>query len=99
MYIFVSIISTGFLVYNYDENGVHIDDNLKWPMCIAVNMLDILKGHSASVAFKQWDETLNEHSNKSVWTIDKYGLVYFIFSISFLFLFISLFDLVYFSSI
>lgn len=65
-------MSTGFLVYNYDENGVHIDNNLKWPMCIAVNMLDILKGRSTSVALKYWDKILSEHGNKSLWTVDKY---------------------------
>ena len=65
------------LVYNYDERGVHIDNNLTWPLCIAVDILSILKGYSTSVILKHWDRILREHSEKSEWTCDKYELILF----------------------
>ena len=61
------------LVYNYDEGGTHVDSSLKWSMCLAVNILDTLKGCS-SMILKNWDERLYEYSNKSEWTYDKYVL-------------------------
>lgn len=69
----IGLTSSKGLVYNYDESGVHMDNHLSWPMCIAVDILDILKSYSASVILKDWDKTLCEHSNKSEWTCDKYG--------------------------
>ncbi|XP_028394117.1 MKRN2 opposite strand protein-like isoform X2 [Dendronephthya gigantea] len=68
----IGLTSSKGLVYNYDEGGVHVDSNLKWSICLAVNILEILKGCS-SMILKHWDERLCEYSNKSKWTYDKYN--------------------------
>lgn len=71
----IGITTSSGLVYNYDEHGVHIDQNTAWSLCVALNLSNIVdSGNDGSCmsTVQNWDDKLKIHSQKPDWSHERY---------------------------
>lgn len=62
------------MVYNYNEGGIHVDEENTWSLCVALNLLNILdlgKGHG-KFSEQEWDDKLEHHSQQPNWASKRY---------------------------
>lgn len=62
----------GGLVYSFNEDGVQVEDNSIWSICIVVNVLDITQQKFLMFNLNAWDDALTKHYTHTLWSYDKY---------------------------
>ncbi|XP_046850795.1 MKRN2 opposite strand protein-like isoform X2 [Xenia sp. Carnegie-2017] len=65
--------SLGGLVYSFYEDGVQVEDNSIWSICIVVNVLDITQQKFFMFNLNAWDDALTKHCTHTLWSYDKYN--------------------------
>ena len=61
------------MVYNYDQNGVHVDRQ-GWSLCVVVSLSSIFNSQMmvpSAGHFQDWDTWLENYSKQTEWTVNR----------------------------